>query len=506
MEKITIPILLEKYDRWLNTGEVQFLENDSKGKKIVSKIIKELINDFQRAAKKGDISENLDWHATHEKGLNLWHELASYALNDINRDSKGNSNLFEFLDAATEFEDILYGLERYYRDHTLHSLWVYFLGEYILRELLPNIHNNLNWYLYNDIERDKSLYSSRLIENARKKEKKLNGEINKHKDAIWCIIALCHDLGYSLSKIDKLNEKVINVLKFFDITAFRHIGYSLDVEQQHLVTQFLELMAMDVRIVPNGDLKEELIKCYRDDPTYWQLCRAFEKKQHGILSSYLIYKILGIFADTYVRGPAEEWGLEDDEAKENIIRGDILFAIAQHTFDFAYLNQIGSLAEILILADELEEFSRYGRQTLSRKYNDTTAETEISFNPHKPKQGSDININIIYEVAKHAELNDFFKDKAKKLCMVYSLEQEGKENFCSIKSIKMTAKKDGKELYFYLCSDPGKNKGYLPKSKIGNVEYKEAEYPLICFDDKVYYIDPNGNKISFDEWFKNVDK
>ncbi len=81
-----------------------------------------------------------------------------------------------------------------------------------------------------------------------------------------------------------------------------------------------------------------LIKCYRDDSIYWRLCRALEKKQHGILSSYLIYKIPGIFADATVRGPAEEWGLDDNEAVENIIRGDILFAIAQHELRY-YLSQ-----------------------------------------------------------------------------------------------------------------------------------------------------------------------
>lgn len=505
MEKITILGLLLKYEKWLDKGEIQFLGKETEGRKIVLNILRELISDFKKAADKGgDISSNLDWHETHKKGQALWHELASCSLNHINRDSKGNSKLFEFLEAATEFEDLLYGLERYYRDHTLHSLWVYFLGEYLLRELTPDIHNDLNWYLFNDIDRDKSDYSSNLVGKAKKKEKKLKKEINKYRDAIWCLMALCHDLGYSLAKLDKLNEKVKTVLKYFDLSTFRQVGYSLDVEHQYLVSQFLELMAFDVRIVPSADQKEELVKCYRDDATYWQLCRALEKKQHGILSSYLIYKILGIFADTSIRGSAEEWGLEDKEAIDNVIRGDILHAIAQHEFDFAYLNQLGSLAEILILADELEEFSRYGRELLSREYHDTTAETRISFKPEKPKQGKDVSIHIIYEVADHHPLGVFFQRKAEQLCRKYSLEQQATEKYCSIKSIKLTAEKKGKKYSFHLNSEPGKNKGYLPKTEIGDVEYKEGEYPLTCIDDKIYHIDPKGKKISFDEWFNNV--
>jgi len=321
---------------------------------------------------------------------------------------------------------LLYGLEPYYRDHILHLLWVYLIGEYILRDLLPNIYSNLNWYLFNDIERDKSDYSSKLLREAQKKEKKLCESVNKHKDAIWCIMALCHDLGYSLSKLEKLNERVQDVLKYFDLPNFRRIGYSLDIEHQSLVSQFLELMAMDVRIVPSTDQKEVVVKCYRDDSTYWRLCRAFEKKQHGILSAYLIYKILGIFADTWVRGPAEEWGLDDEESRDSIIRGDILFAIAQHTFDFAHMDELNSLADILILADELEEFSRYGRDMLSRQYYDTTAETRICFKPKNPQKGKNVEIEIIYEAYERLpkkEFRDFFKRKAEQICKFFSLGQ-----------------------------------------------------------------------------------
>ena len=381
--------------------------------------------------------------------------------------------------------------------------------------------------MFNDIEqgRDKELHPEYLKKWSKFKKEIFHIQLQQYKDAVWCVMALCHDLGYSLAKLNQLNTKVQKVLEFFHVSDFRHIGYSLDIEHQYLVSQFLELMAMDVRMVPgdyktlreeiydkhkakakvknkekfetnfiNGikkpqeelkkmllekdknieyfdnfklwkelkdkigkdpkglldiakDVEEEtLIKCYRDDSTYWRLCKALERKEHGILSSYLIYKTLGIFADTSVRGPAEEWGIEDDEVILNIIRGDILFSIAQHEFAYAHIDQLGSLADILILCDELEEFSRLGRQLQSRKYHDTTAEAGL--NVKQVKGEVSIEIEYIYQHESVGEFYKFVVRKAEKLCKLYSLNQRrDKEEvlFYPIKNIKVNFKMKAKK-------------------------------------------------------------
>lgn len=229
MKKLNVLELLNNYKGWVEKGKIQFLKNNTPEQQNILHLLDDLISDFAAASRKGELSLNLDWQVAHKKGRDLWQSLASIALNNIDPDSKGNSELFAYLDSATEFEDILYGLEEYYRDHTLHSLWVYFIGEHILRDHLPEVHNNLYWYLFNDIEREKNQHPPKLITESKNKEKDLCEDVNKKRDAIWCIMALCHDLAYSLSKLDNLNEKVKNVLKYFDIPYFRHLGYSLDV-------------------------------------------------------------------------------------------------------------------------------------------------------------------------------------------------------------------------------------------------------------------------------------
>ena len=513
MEKITIYSLLKKFEVWVKKGEIQFLKKEEDRNEVLD-LVKELLLDFEVATNeqkqgKKDLSESLNWFDVHKKGNRLWEKLLSFALKDIDSESKGNSRIFEYLKAATNFEDLLYGLDTYYRDHNLHCLWVYFIGEYLLRDLLLGIHKDLNWYLYNDIEDDKAAYSRILLDNARKKEKEICKKVNEKKDAIWCIMALCHDLGYSLAKLEKLNEKVKDVLKFVDLPDFRHIGYSLDIEHQYHVSQFLELMAMEVWIVPSEDKKEVVIQGYRDDSTYWRLCQSFEKKEHGILSAYLIYKNLSIFADSWVRGPAESWGLEDDEAIDNIMRGDILYAIALHEFEFAYLSQLSSLSDILMIADEMEEFSRYGRQLLSREYNDTTAETSISFRPAQLKRGQDVEIDIEYEVAKNLTNKDYYefiKRKADRLNKIYSLglppEKDKGGKYCTIKSLKMTAEKNSSK-YFIQFLRTSKHKGFLPATKIGDESYKEGEYDLTSDDDKLT-VHLKNEKILLDKWLENA--
>jgi hypothetical protein len=509
MENIKVLSLLEKYSKWIEDNEIQFLTADSHIRNEIKKNIKDLKDDFQKAEsiakeKEGEISEYLDWAKTHEHGRNLWKNLASAALNNIDNESKGNSKLLDFLKAATEFEDLLYGLEKHYRDHTLHSLWVYFLGEYILREKISELNKDLDWYLFNDITAVKNVYSPALVKDAAKKERDLCKRVNENKDSIWCIIALCHDLGHSLSKLSKLNEKAKNVLDFFDIPDSQKIGYSIDVEHQFLVYQFLELMAMEVRIVPSSNLKEVLVKPFRDDSTYWRLCKSFEKKQHGILSAYLIFKILEIFADVNVRGPAEEWGFEDIESIENIIRGDILYAIAQHTFDYIYINNIGGLAEILILADELEEFSRYGRQILSRKYHDTAAEVRIEINKGKIKKQNVVDIEIVHEVAPSWSMSDFYVKKVERFCQIFSLSQQEEfdASLCKsfkIRSITLITEQDNSKYTFILKAN-AKYEGILPKSSNGR--YKEGTYTMRCYDDRIFVVVKNA-EVLLTDWFNS---
>ena len=64
----------------------------------------------------------------------LWKALFEASMSFIDPDKDGYDKLFKYFDNYVEFEELIFASDSFYRDHTLHSLWVYFLGDYILKE------------------------------------------------------------------------------------------------------------------------------------------------------------------------------------------------------------------------------------------------------------------------------------------------------------------------------------------------------------------------------------
>ena len=107
----------------LNISEVNFLKGlGNKYNRIKIKKFIEILND-----KKKTNEEQLN------AGINLWKLLFETALRSLTGDLQGCNQIFKYFDEFVKFEALLYGTDDYYRDHTLHSLWVYFLGKFFHR-------------------------------------------------------------------------------------------------------------------------------------------------------------------------------------------------------------------------------------------------------------------------------------------------------------------------------------------------------------------------------------
>lgn len=114
-----------------------------------------------------------------------------------------------------DFEGLIFASDSFWRDHTIHCLWVYFLGEYLCRSqefsfmvksMLPEVEQHLEM-IQRFVEAD-LLYGKNVVSGALEAYKKL---INL-QGSIRCITALTHDLGYPLKKIQKINKSIGKIL------------------------------------------------------------------------------------------------------------------------------------------------------------------------------------------------------------------------------------------------------------------------------------------------------
>ena len=102
----------------------------------------------------------------------------------------GVKELSEYFEKYSEFESMLYGGGKYYRDHLVHVFRVWLLG---LDCLLDNNGEYLDKIVIND---DVSVNSLEKL-------------------CIWSMIALTHDLGYPLEKSREIIDKTKDMMKSF---------------------------------------------------------------------------------------------------------------------------------------------------------------------------------------------------------------------------------------------------------------------------------------------------
>ncbi|MHA1204061.1 MAG: hypothetical protein ACTSSL_03860 [Candidatus Heimdallarchaeaceae archaeon] len=142
----------------------------------------------------------------HDKILaakSLWKMLFESAMSFIDENKRGYDDLFSYFDAFVNFEELIFASDSFYRDHTLHSLWVYFLGEYLFRaqEFQP-LWTNFNYPFRVLLKAQKILEHLDCPEVFDTYSKTLDAIIPfiNFEDSIRCIAALTHHLN-SLVKL-----------------------------------------------------------------------------------------------------------------------------------------------------------------------------------------------------------------------------------------------------------------------------------------------------------------
>ena len=258
----------------------------------------------------------------------------------------GVKELSEYFDKYTQFETMLYGGGKYYRDHVVHVFRVWLLG--------------LDCLLY-----DGGKYLDKI--NIHK-----DITVNKlEKISIWSMIALTHDLGYPLEKAQGIIDKTKDMMKSFISNPTVSMNLSFNGVQNNMndfVVRFISSKMHEVNtLCPKETVsKLESIKYVaRLQPKYYfKFQKSLEEYKHGILSAIIIYKLLIYFLESDFN-INEDYRFDEEEARQFYIRREILRTIAAHTCHDVYHLDMLNFAFLLIMVDYAQE---WGRKRISELY------------------------------------------------------------------------------------------------------------------------------------------
>ena len=311
----------------------------------------------------------------------------------------GTDELQKVLTGFFEFEDIMYGASpNRYRDHVSHSFRVWIMGHGILK------HSFKGKLSTHEVD-------SLIIEPI-------------EWECLWAIVALCHDIGYPLSEIERINKKARKTLAKQGIKLENDLSFKFAPQMVQFHDTIIKLMAskpvisdkwavaeqsfsevgderyglfehliqsdyidkkgeiQDKFKALNGPSEMELDAPYNKKETeifnsiqqtvkfvshlqnkhYLKFLKSFDNLDHGIIGALLISRALLYFLESDFLH--DTWSLLDkDDARQFLIRREILKAIASHTCQDIYHLKFDTLSFLLYMVDEIQYL---GRPTLEQ--------------------------------------------------------------------------------------------------------------------------------------------
>ncbi len=271
-------------------------------------------------------------------------------------ESLGIQELREILDAFSEFEGLLYGASPdRYRDHIMHSFRVWIVGHAILTELLAG-----------------------ELSTGEDAGLQISGE---EWQCMWALVALCHDIGYPLGAIEKINGRARDTFRKLGLVPSGDLRFAF---QQ----QMLPFHDTIIRLIASKPVKARC-DCYQlwkpaegssnadsalqgaylthlQNKYYLKLLKSFDRLDHGIVSSLLMSRSLVYFLESdFSHDGWKALGYED--CRQFLIRREILRAVASHTCPDIYHLCFNTLSFLLYIADEMQCWGRPTFEELQHK-------------------------------------------------------------------------------------------------------------------------------------------
>jgi hypothetical protein len=446
--------VLDFYLEQIEADSIEFLKNKPWYKEDISKEILRL----------------WDEEEMHNKIIickKLWKLLFEASMSYIDPDRRGYDDLFEYFDEYVNFEELIFASDSFYRDHTMHCLWVYFLGEYIIRndEFKPCFerYGKENEYIHNI---GKLMRESGYIDLFKSfiDLDDMVIELEKYSDPARCLQSLTHDLGYPIKKINSINKNIKSILPHFGIKDFSEFEFNYSDIHDNFIKDFLNFISYSFMLSPTSnqevrkivnrvfnineynnvnsvnekeilnltmDEKELLRNTLRfkteiffDYSKHVRYSKDFENYQHGIMSAFLLFRKLAVFNN-------KQFSYRD-YSNLNVRVGDfmkistlseILRAITDHTSEGYQISVMGSESSFLTFIDELEEFSRISRANQNRQYINEFCKSSIYV-----EEGY-FNIDFIFDNTQIDNLDPerAFKGRCKRFLTLFNISELDKD-------------------------------------------------------------------------------
>lgn len=438
--------VLDFYLQQLELGRIQFFRGrDSYKTRVAAQI--EQLRDAQSL------------HARVAAAKELWKTLFEAAMIHIDPDKRGYDDLFAYFDEYVAFEELIFASDAFYRDHTLHCLWVYFLEEYLLRKGEFDV-----LFAQMDAGEKSNHAINEFLRRLHKNFRVERVDSSRHRDAVHCVAALTHDLGYPVKKIFKINKNIGRVLPYFSIQNYDEFNFRFTEVQGKFIDSFLDALSKDIvpemkmaqlekneaekvealvaRILRSGktgetqiDLGEmesfsdEEVQLLRrglgsprlllrqDMAARYRFAGDLEDYRHGIMSAFLLCKTIRAFISSamkcYDNG---EVNLEDIDPSL-IAKLEILGAVSNHSSPGYQLNYIADPSALLTVVDELEEFSRISRADQNRQYVEEFCRTRIEM------EGAWLAVDFLFDNAalKSLDPERAFRDKCRRFLSLFDI-------------------------------------------------------------------------------------
>lgn len=365
-----------------------------------------------------------EMHSRIEVAKSVWKSLFSHALSSLSPNKNGYDDLFKYFDTYVAFEELIFASDSFYRDHTLHCLWVYFLGEYLSHEkrFEPVFNRQSN---FQNILKDLSLTFKKqgFPENTYKGAEEFLSQLPDNY-VLRCLTALTHDLGYPLKKIKKINSAIQNVLPYFGIDRYTEFDFQYSETHMPLIKEMISFMSLQLNFNPYSKVYSNIelwklmekyfitsknksgisinpaIYTYTNEEvekdwnqTTWKTTLTpsknlnirytydFEKYQHGMMSAYILFRHLNVFREISIFPTAEGHYAVSKENQKMLKTLMLVFnSIADHTSEGYKIKDLSDASAILSFLDEIEEFSRISRANQNRQFIDEFCKTSLEFN------------------------------------------------------------------------------------------------------------------------------